>query len=95
MIAAGITGATLKGGLEIIAKVRMGKNPQILAETQKILKVKPETETLTSKQIELKNSGSALKAKFNEKLEFAKVNQKFPTGNLNNSQKQRIKFHTN
>ena len=69
MIAAGITGATLNGGLEIIAKVRMGKNPQILAETQKILKVKPEIETLTSKQIELKNSGSALKAKLNEKLE--------------------------
>ena len=68
MIAAGITGATLNGGLEIIAKVRMGKNPQILAETQQILNVKPETETLTSKQIELKNSGDALKAKLNEKL---------------------------
>ena len=69
MIAAGITGATLNGGLEIIAKVRMGRNPQVLAETQKILKVKPEIETLTSKQIELKNSGSALKAKLNEKLD--------------------------
>ena len=68
MIAAGITGATLNGGLEIIAKVRMGRNPQVLAETQKILKVEPEIETLTPKQIELKNSGDALKAKLNEKL---------------------------
>jgi hypothetical protein len=69
MIAAGITGATLKGGLEIIAKVRMGRNPQTLAETQQILKVKPEIETLTPKQIELKNSGNAMKAKLNEQLE--------------------------
>jgi hypothetical protein len=30
MIAAGITGTALKGGLEIIAKIRAGKNPQIL-----------------------------------------------------------------
>ena len=59
----------LKGGLEIIAKVRMGRNPQILAETQKILKVKPEIETLTPKQIELRNSGVDLKAKLNEKLD--------------------------
>ena len=43
-------------------------NPQVSAETQKIIKVKPEIETLTSKQIELKNSGDALKAKLNEKL---------------------------
>jgi hypothetical protein len=69
MIAAGITGATLKGGLEIIAKVRMGSNSQVLAETQEILKVKPEIETLTPKQIELRNSGNSLKAKLNEKLD--------------------------
>jgi hypothetical protein len=69
MIAAGITGATLKGALEIVTKVRMGSNPQVLAETQKILKVKPEIETLTPKQIELKNSGNNLKAKLNEKLD--------------------------
>ena len=68
MITAGITGATLNGGLEIIAKVRMGRNPQVLAETQKILKVEPEIETLTPKQIELRNSGVDLKAKLNEKL---------------------------
>lgn len=68
MIAAGITGATLKGGLEIIAKVRMGKNPQTLAETQRIIKVKPESEISTSKQIELKNSGDTIRAKLNEKL---------------------------
>ncbi len=71
MIAAGITGATLKGGLEIIAKVRMGSNPQVLAETQRVFKVK--SETLTPKQIELKNSGDALKAKLNEKLNSSEL----------------------
>ena len=40
MIAAGITGATLKGGLEIIAKVRMGRNPQVLAEMQRVFNIK-------------------------------------------------------
>jgi hypothetical protein len=68
MIAAGITGATLKGGLEIIAKVRMGSNPQVLAETQKIFKIKPEIETSTPKQIELKNSGDAKRAELDAKL---------------------------
>ena len=68
-----ITGATLNGGLEIIAKVRMGRNPQILAETQQILNVKPETETLTPKQIELRNSGDAMRAKLNEKLNLSEV----------------------
>ncbi len=53
MIAAGFTSVALKGALEIVAKVRMGKNPQVLAETQKILKVKPEIETLTPKQAAL------------------------------------------
>ena len=34
MIAAGTTGATLRGGLEIIAKVHAGANPTTLAQTQ-------------------------------------------------------------
>jgi hypothetical protein len=36
MIAAGITGTALKGGIDIIAKVRAGKNPQTFAKTKRI-----------------------------------------------------------
>ena len=74
MMAAGITGATLKGGLDIISKVKAGKNPQVLAETQKIFKVEPKLPIeLNSKQIEFRNSGIDLKAKLNEKLKSAEV----------------------
>lgn len=69
MIAAGITGATLKGGLEIVAKVHAGRNPQVLAETQKIFKIeKSPIESLNARQVEFRNSGVDWKAKLNEKL---------------------------
>lgn len=74
MLAAGITGATLKGGLEIVAKVRAGKNPQVLAETQKIFRVeKSPVESLGARQIEYRNSGVDWKAKLNEKLKSGEV----------------------
>jgi hypothetical protein len=72
MIAAGFTSVALKSGLEIVAQMRMGRNPQVLAETQRILNVKSQTENLTPKQIELRNSGDVLKAKLNEKLDNVK-----------------------
>jgi len=73
MMAAGITGATLKGGLEIIGKVHAGKNPQVLAETQKIFRVEKLQIETNAKQVEFRNSGIDLKAKLNEKLN--KVNE--------------------
>jgi A nuclease family of the HNH/ENDO VII superfamily with conserved AHH len=79
MIAAGITGTALKGGLEIIGKVRSGKNPQTLAETQRLLKVKSQSE-LNPKGIELRNSGIPLSRKLNQKVieEANKVGEKQP-----------------
>jgi len=68
MMAAGITGAALKGGLEIIGKVHAGKNPQVLAETQKIFRIEKSPVEINAKQIEYRNSGIDLKAKLNEKL---------------------------
>jgi len=73
MMAAGITGAALKGGLEIIGKVHAGKNPQVLAETQKIFRVEKSPIEINAKQIEYRNSGIDLKAKLNEKL--GKINK--------------------
>jgi len=68
MIAAGITGAALKGGLEIIGKVRQGANPQVLAETQKVFRIEKQQIETNAKQVEFRNSGIDLKAKLNEKL---------------------------
>lgn len=79
MIAAGITGAALKGGLEIIGKVKAGKNAQVLAETQKIFKVEPKLPIeLNFKQIEFRNSGVNIQAKLNEKLKAAENNPTQP-----------------
>ncbi|MEP6922905.1 MAG: hypothetical protein ABI954_00450, partial [Pyrinomonadaceae bacterium] len=72
MIAAGITGAALKGGLEIVAKVKAGTNPRTLAETQQIFRIEKSPVQLNAKQIEFRNSGVDFKAKLNEKL--GKVN---------------------
>lgn len=86
MIAAGITGAALKGGLEIVARVYAGSNPKTLAETRKIFKIEKSPLEINTKQIEFRNSGIDLKAKLNEKLEGV-------TQIENNSQKQ-IKYTT-
>jgi hypothetical protein len=67
MMAAGITGATLKGGLEIIGKVRAGKNPQTLAETQRIFNVSKEN--ISAKVKDLQIQGNDIKAKLNAKVE--------------------------
>jgi len=66
MIAAGITGAALKGGLEIIGKVHAGKNPQVLVETQKIFKIEKSPIETNAKQVEYRNAGVDLKTKLNE-----------------------------
>jgi hypothetical protein len=41
MMAAGITGSTLKGGLDIIGNLKAETNPQTPAKAQKALNVKP------------------------------------------------------
>lgn len=73
MIAAGITGTALRGGLEIIAKVRAGRNLQTLAETQKTLRIKPESEVKINPEInpkvaELNSQANVAKANLNEKI---------------------------
>lgn len=83
MIAAGITGAALKGGLEIIARVRSGKNPSVLAETQRVFNLEP----LNARQIEFRNSGIPLRRKLDQKLveQAESVNNKRPlAANWNN-----------
>jgi hypothetical protein len=72
MIAAGITGTALKGGLDIIIKIRAGKNPQTLAETQKTFSVKPQKVT-NAKVEDLQIQGSDIKAKLNAKVETSSV----------------------
>ena len=74
-MAAGITGAALKGGLEIIGKVRQGANPQVLAETQKVFRIEKQQIETNAKQVEYRNSGIDLKAKLNEKLLQAKTKE--------------------
>lgn len=73
MIAAGSTGAALKGGLEIIGKVHAGANPQVLAETQKVFRIEKSPLENNAKQIEFRNSGIDWKAKLNEKLKASEV----------------------
>ncbi len=74
-MAAGITNAALKGGLEIIGKVHAGKNPQVLAETQKVFRIEKLPFEINAKQVEYRNSGIDLKAKLNEKLLQAKTKE--------------------
>lgn len=75
MIAAGITGAALKGGLEIVAKVHAGSNPKVLNETRQIFRIeKPSLELQGARQVEFRNSGIDLKAKLNEKFD-AEINK--------------------
>ncbi len=87
MMAAGITGAALKGGLEIIGKVRQGANPQVLAETQKIFRIEKSPIEINVKQIEYRNSGIDLKAKLNEKLKSAEIK---PTQTRNLTQTEQV-----
>lgn len=75
MIAAGITGSALKGGLNIIAKIKAGKNPAVLAETQRVFNIKTQVEPNNARQIEFRNSGIDLKAKLKQKLEAAEMNK--------------------
>ncbi len=75
MMTAGITGAALKGGLEIIGKVRQGANPQVLAETQKIFRIEKSPIEINAKQLEYRNSGIDLKAKLNEKLKTVETKE--------------------
>jgi hypothetical protein len=79
MIAAGITGAALKSGLEIVAKVHAGANPKALNETRQIFRIeKPSLELQGARQVEFRNSGIDLKAKLNEKLNAAENNSTQP-----------------
>jgi hypothetical protein len=66
MIAAGITGTALKGGIDIIIKIRAGKNPQTLAETQRIFSVSKEK--INAKVGDLQTQANQLKSKIQNKL---------------------------
>ncbi len=79
MVAAGITGTALKGGLEIIGKVRSGKNPQVLAKTQRTFNISKEK--VNAKVGGLQNEASQIKSKIQSKLGTNEV------GVTNNGQK--------
>ena len=94
MIAAGITGATLKGGLEIVAKVHTGANPHTLAETQQIFRIEKSPLELNAKQIEYRNSGIDLRTRLNEKFDAENKIKKVdtPKVEVQSDEKLRVEF---
>jgi hypothetical protein len=65
MVAAGITGAALTTGVQIIGNIRAGKNLQILAKTQRNFGISKEK--INAKVGDLQNNASLAKAKLQNK----------------------------
>ncbi len=66
MLAAGITGAALTTGVHIIGNIRAGKNPQVLAKTQRNFGISKEK--ISAKVGNLQNQADQIKAKIQNKL---------------------------
>ncbi len=82
MVAAGITGAALTTGVQIIGNIRAGKNPQILAKTQRNFGISKEK--ISAKVGNLQNQADQIKAKIQNKLGNNEV------GVTNNGQKVNV-----